>query len=461
MLNRRDFLIGGTFVAAGVMGGGFVARAAIAADQIIVAAPTTHEVVPGFVTKGMNSYSLGSNNGLPSVLRLKRDVMTAVDVENQLDAATTVHWHGLRIANTEDGVPFISQGAIEPGKSHRYHLKSADAGTYWFHPHCNTLEQMARGLSGVIIVDEDEDAGFDLDLPVLMRDFRMDGKGKFIEFAKAKNSAYAGTLGTISTANWRIEPEFEAPAGGLVRVRIVVADVTRIFQPSASGAEMQIIAYNGQPVAVPLGFEGLSLAPGERIDVAVAMPSEPGALVEFTRAGPKGPILMFALKATGPDLKRTLGMVKPLPANPLAEPDLANAETVDFRFEWSPGGDAPVPTLCGTAQFQFWSINKVAWSDAQVGLPEPTATLKLGQSYILRFINETPNSHPVHLHGMTFKILKSDKRELPQLWSDTALLLSGETVEVALVADNPGDWAIHCHVIEHQKTGLTGYVRVA
>jgi FtsP/CotA-like multicopper oxidase with cupredoxin domain len=62
---------------------------------------------------------------------------------------------------------------------------------------------------------------------------------------------------------------------------------------------------------------------------------------------------------------------------------------------------------------------------------------------------------------MTFKILKSDKRELPQLWTDTALLLSGETVDVALVADNPGDWAIHCHVIEHQKTGLTGYIRVA
>jgi FtsP/CotA-like multicopper oxidase with cupredoxin domain len=170
---------------------------------------------------------------------------------------------------------------------------------------------------------------------------------------------------------------------------------------------------------------------------------------------------MFALKSTGPDLKRTLGMAKPLPANPLKEPDLSKAETIEFLFEWSPGGDAPQPSICGTPQFQFWSINKVAWSDAQAGLPEPTATLRMGQSYILRFINKTPNSHPVHLHGMTFKILKSDKRQLPQLWSDTALILSGETVDVALVADNPGDWAIHCHVIEHQKTGLTGYIRVA
>ena len=459
-MNRREFLMGSTCVLSGVAGGGFAAKAAMMADQTIIAKATTHEIVPGFMTKAMNTYNLGSEAELPSVLRMKRDVTMAVDVTNQLDSATTVHWHGLRIANSEDGVPFISQGAIEAGKTHRYNLKSPDAGTYWFHPHCNTLEQMARGLSGIIIVEEDEDAGFDLDLPVLMRDFRMDGKGEFIEFAKAKNSAYGGTLGTISTANWQIEPEIEAPAGGLVRVRIVVADVTRIFQPAANGADMQIIAYNGHPVAVPLSFDGLSLAPGERIDVAVAMPSEPGALVEFTRAGPKGPVRMFALKANGPDLKRTLGMAKPLLANPLKEPDLASATTVEFLFEWSPGGDAPVPSICGTPEFQFWSINKVAWSDAQAGLPEPTATLKMGQSYILRFANKTPNSHPVHLHGLTFKILKSDKRELPQLWSDTALLLSGETVDVALVADNRGDWAIHCHVIEHQKTGLTGFVRV-
>jgi FtsP/CotA-like multicopper oxidase with cupredoxin domain len=461
MINRRDFLIGSTFVAAGVAGASFAAKAAMAADQTIIAVPMFHQIVLGSITQAMNAYSVNGAQTVPSVLRMKREVMTTIDVTNQLDAATTVHWHGLRVANSEDGVPFISQGAIEPGKTHRYNLKSPDAGTFWFHPHCNTLEQMARGLSGVIIVDEDEDAGFDLDLPVLMRDFRMDGKGKFIEFAKAKNAAYGGTLGTISTANWQIEPEFEAPAGGLVRVRIVVGDVTRIFQPSANGAEMRIIAYDGQPVAEPVGFEGLSLAPGQRIDVAVAMPSEPGALVEFTRDGPKGSVRMFALKSTGPDLKRTLGMVKPLPANPLKEPDLSKAETLEFLFEWSPGGDAPQPSICGTPQFQFWSINKVAWSDAQASLPEPTATLKMGQSYILRFINKTPNSHPVHLHGMTFKILKSDKRELAQLWSDTALLLSGETVEVALIADNPGDWAIHCHVIEHQKTGLTGYIRVS
>jgi len=85
----------------------------------------------------------------------------------------------------------------------------------------------------------------------------------------------------------------------------------------------------------------------------------------------------------------------------------------------------------------------------------------MGGSYILRLRNESPNVHPIHLHGLTFKPVRSNKRTVLPNWTDTALLLKEETLDVALVADNPGDWAFHCHVIEHQKTGLAGYLRVA
>ncbi|MCB1362308.1 MAG: multicopper oxidase domain-containing protein, partial [Rhodobacteraceae bacterium] len=70
------------------------------------------------------------------------------------------------------------------------------------------------------------------------------------------------------------------------------------------------------------------------------------------------------------------------------------------------------------------------------------------------------NDHPIHLHGMSFLPLTSNLRDIARNWTDTALLLQYETMDVALVADNPGDWAFHCHVIEHQKTGLAGYLRV-
>ena len=91
----------------------------------------------------------------------------------------------------------------------------------------------------------------------------------------------------------------------------------------------------------------------------------------------------------------------------------------------------------------------------------PVADLKLGKSYVLRLRNDSPNMHPIHLHGLAFLPIRSNKRRLARNWTDTILLLKNETIDIALKADNPGDWALHCHVIEHQKTGLAGYLRVA
>jgi FtsP/CotA-like multicopper oxidase with cupredoxin domain len=328
------------------------------------------------------------------------------------------------------------------------------------HPHCNTIEQMSRGLSGIVIVDEDKPLAFDLDLPVLLRDFRLDGEGRFIAFSKPRNASRGGTLGTVATANWRPAPLFDAPAGGLVRLRLVIADVTRVYTLDFGRAPHRVIAVDGHPIRFDLDLKAFPVGPGQRLDLAVAMPEAEGATLTLTRivAGRLEPVL--TLRASGTPLGRSLAETPVLPLNPVAEPDLANAEVIPVLISWSPGGAEPVPTICGTPEFAFWSMNRVAWSDDQAAIPEPTAVMRLGRSYILRLVNESPNDHPIHLHGLAFKLLRSNLRAVPPLWTDTALLLSKETMDVALVADNPGDWAFHCHVIEHQKTGLTGYVRV-
>jgi FtsP/CotA-like multicopper oxidase with cupredoxin domain len=69
--------------------------------------------------------------------------------------------------------------------------------------------------------------------------------------------------------------------------------------------------------------------------------------------------------------------------------------------------------------------------------------------------------HPIHLHGHTFKVLDSNKVDRPVHWADTVLLTPKERVRIAFVADNPGRWMFHCHIIEHQDTGMMGYVTVA
>jgi FtsP/CotA-like multicopper oxidase with cupredoxin domain len=87
--------------------------------------------------------------------------------------------------------------------------------------------------------------------------------------------------------------------------------------------------------------------------------------------------------------------------------------------------------------------------------------LNRGRSYIFELENKSPFSHPVHIHGHTFKLLRASKQRLPAHHTDTVLLLPEEQAEVAFVADNPGDWMFHCHVIEHQESGMMGYFRVA
>ena len=95
------------------------------------------------------------------------------------------------------------------------------------------------------------------------------------------------------------------------------------------------------------------------------------------------------------------------------------------------------------------------------GFRRRIATLTRGRSYVFELSNVTPHMHPIHIHGHTFKFLRSNKRDLPVHHADTILLQPKERVEVAFVADNPGDWMFHCHIIEHQETGMMSYLRVA
>ncbi|MES0100869.1 multicopper oxidase domain-containing protein [Mesorhizobium sp. M0019] len=252
-------MLGGTAAVAVGAAGGLIAGRAVAADLTLPVSAISRSILPGTVTKGMMSFGAG---GPPPTLRLLRDRPFSIDVVNDLDEATSVHWHGLRIANAMDGVPYLTQRPIAAGESFRYTLTPPDAGTYWYHPHCNTLDQMARGLTGVLVVEDDEDAGFDQDLPLNIRDFRLGEDGQFIELFKARNAARGGTLGTVSTVNWEVTPIYDLPAGSLVRLRLAVTDVTRIGTYDLDGGTAKVIALDANPLRQPVAPRGIVVAPG-------------------------------------------------------------------------------------------------------------------------------------------------------------------------------------------------------
>lgn len=405
-----------------------------------------------------------SDNAPPPVLRMRQGEEVAFDITNTTEDYTAMHWHGLRIANTMDGVPYLTQFPFGKDQTFSYRFTPPDAGTYWYHPHCMTMRQMARGLTGALIVEERRPAEFDADLALNLRDFRLNEDGTFLPAFSARGAARSGTHGNTITTNWRDNPQYAMPSGGLVRLRVLNTDTTRIHRVFFRGAAGRVIAWDGHPILnpVPMPTEALPLriGPGQRFDVALLVPTQEGSEIILWSDVPGPPRPMASLVAEGAPLNRDLRDTPILPQNPVSTPNLNKAERLEFVFGWTSDGAASNNGFCGSFNYAFWAINRTPWPGNAAENTGPLAELKLGKSYVLRLINESPNAHPIHLHGLTFLPIASNKRVRPRNWTDTVLLEKSETIDIAFVADNPGDWAFHCHVIEHQKTGLAGYLRI-
>lgn len=202
---------------------------------------------------------------------------------------------------------------------------------------------------------------------------------------------------------------------------------------------------------MPLGKE-YWLGPGMRIDLALKVP-EVGTELSLRN----GPLRLATLRSVAHD--ETAGDWPPaLPTNPVAEPDLQRAETLRFNFEWA--GTLSTDAEQGGA-YTFWQINGQAWDINDKSCAErPIATLKRDGHYIFELRNLSQYQHPIHLHGMTFKVISSNRRKIDPWFTDTYLLGKNETARIALVADNPGVWMFHCHVIDHMETGLMAAIEV-
>jgi FtsP/CotA-like multicopper oxidase with cupredoxin domain len=198
-----------------------------------------------------------------------------------------------------------------------------------------------------------------------------------------------------------------------------------------------------------------------RLDVGLISPNNLGVEIPiYDMKGRFGVEICRLKTVAGGKTKAVKTGIPALPANPIPAPQLAAAETLSFVFEWA--GALSPSNKDGQVDHSFWLINRRAWNDhSHQNLPAPLATLKLGQSYIFELHNATPHHHPIHLHGLIFTVLESDKRELTPYHTDTILLEKNERAKIAFVADNPGRWMFHCHVIEHMQTGLMGYITIA
>ena len=405
------------------------------------------------------------------VLRVAQGDVLRVRATNDLAEPTTVHWHGLRIPNAMDGVPGVTQAPIAAsGGTFDYAFACPDAGTFWYHPHLRGHVQVAMGLHGVLIVDEPEKPAVDRDLLWVLDDWRLTREGQVAGgFGSMFDAAHGGRIGNTVTINGAVPDRVAVAAGERIRLRLANVVNARVFALRFDGHAPWVVAHDGMPCEPYQPRRGrVVLGPGMRADLVLEATGEPGAafrVIDDFYGGQAYEVVTLAygaarLRPPAPPL--TADRVR-LPPNPVPEPDVDNAQRHAITFTGGMMGGMAGGGMGGgmMGAGAVWAINGIAMTDETHAHP-PLLTLAQGRTHVLALRNETAWWHPIHVHGHSFRILSRNGRALPRRdLADTTLLAPGETAEIAFVADNPGDWMFHCHVLEHQASGMMATLRVA
>jgi FtsP/CotA-like multicopper oxidase with cupredoxin domain len=381
-------------------------------------------------------------------LRVRLGETLRVRFTNHLPEATTIHWHGVRVPNEMDGVPHVTQPPVEPGGSFVYEFTPKDAGTFWFHPHVRSSEQVERGLYGVLIVEDATPLPYARDVVWVLDDWLLDETRQiFDRFNTPHDLMHDGRWGNVVTVNARTDTALVARGGERIRLRLLNASNGRIYAPDFGGLDPKIVAVDGLYLARPIPLGRFELAPGNRLDLDLTLPAgaqsrsfsvvdrfyadRPNRLADIVVDGAAaGPIAAF-----------------PSPARarvPAWSAGLALPATKEFVLDARRGGHFGIE----------WTINNQAFAGHEHHGP-PMLTLERGGWVRLRFVNASYRLHPIHLHGMFFRLLARNGAPVDEpFFRDTVLIHSKETIDIGLVPLDAGKWMMHCHILEHAEAGM-------
>jgi FtsP/CotA-like multicopper oxidase with cupredoxin domain len=413
-------------------------------------------------------------------LRIKQGDELKVRLVNDLDQSTVVHWHGLRLPNAMDGVPFLTQKPIEPGGSFDYHFAPPDAGTFWYHTHFGSSEQLARGLYGVLIVEERVPVEVDRDLTLVVDDWRLMDDGRIQpSFGNFHDAMMAGRLGQYITLNSEDMLDLPVKTNERLRLRIVNTANSRIFQFRIAQPVARVMAVDGQPCPPTIAPKGvLRLAPGNRVDLFLDATLAPGSRAPITvddlRAG-ELEIGRLVYEAGARKREKPLPEPKQLPDNPIpAKLDVANALKLDVPLD---GGGMGIMMgrgmggmgMGGTTvpgRFQGYGVppQQRIWALAGVSATghdgPPMFKVERGRTVVLNFANRTAVPHAMHVHGHHFRQVDQSGEGWRPYWLDTVIVDVDRAEQIAFVANNPGKWMMHCHMIEHMAAGMAAWFQV-
>lgn len=394
-------------------------------------------VVRVALTAAPHAYTVGGlavdgwayDAGVPGpTLRADVGDRLVVELTNALPDPTTIHWHGLSVPYAMDGVTWRAD-PVPPGGTFTYDFVLTRPGTFWYHPHFDADGQLDRGLYGMLIVEDPDEPATDREVLLVLDDWTE---------SLGDDPHGLAPFPATWAVNGVVGPELVLRGGETVRVRILNASNTRYLDLRG----MRWIGGDQGLLPAPVEPADVLLAPGDRAELewlvgaeGFTLRTEAYTLDGGVALGEAQELLTVAVQDGAPAPPPIAWPVDPTP--PASDPG-----ATDITWVFSGEGDA-------------WLIDGEKYPDVTI------ETLALGQEAVIEVRNLSATEHPFHLHGHAFEVLSAGG--VAPGWrrvEDTVNVRIREAVRLKLVADNPGDWMAHCHVLPHAHDGMMTVLRV-
>ncbi|MDP9052379.1 MAG: multicopper oxidase family protein [Acidobacteriota bacterium] len=427
------------------------------ADHSLTIKPCTIEI-----SQGVNIKTLAYNSQVPGpLLRLRQGKPVTIDVTNSTGSADIVHWHGLTTDVVNDGAMEEGSPMIAPGETRRYHLTPNPAGLRWYHTHTMAGDNLNvgtyTGQFGFLLVEGASDPNqYDQEVFLAVHHWQPSFV-PMVETMQAQSANHPMTPGSDVGYKYATINQHRLGAGEPIRVKQGQRVVMRLLNASATenvvlalpGHTFRIIAMDGNPVPNSREVEVVSLAVGERVDAIVEMKSPGvwvlGSTLEKSRQMGLGIVVEYAGKSGPPVWKDPASLAWDYSqfANPNTAP--APDETITLAL-------MDLGPMNGS-KFDTWAINGTSWPAI-----EPLK-VQQGKRYRLVFQNASGDQHPMHIHRHTFEVVSIGDKNFSGLKKDVINVMPLDTVAVDLIADNPGDSLMHCHMQLHMDFGFMQMIK--
>ncbi len=471
-------------------------------ELVPMASGDTLDISVSMVRRTLNGHEMimfGYNGQYPGpLIQAEKDATIIVRVTNEIEMPTTIHWHGIRIDNRFDGVPGVTQSAIERGESFTYEVHVPDAGMFWYHPHVREDVQQDLGLFGNLLVtspDPDYYGPAHREEVFVLDDMLMDDQGAIPWGDSAPTHALMGRFGNVMMVNGETDYRLDAKKGEVVRFYLTNVANTRTFNVTFGGNPVKIVASDVGRYEREQWIPSVVIAPAERYVVDVRF-DDPGevAISNTIQAidhfrGTFYPhvdtlsIVTVSDEAADPaiseafeelrehddvvaDIDRFRQYFGRAPDHELETTvriqDLPNSIVIQMEsdtlffppIEWNDG--MPMMNWLSTGEQVTWILK-----DRKTGAENGDIhwNFSVGDVVKIKVFN-TPDSfhpmnHPIHIHGQRFLVLNKDGVESDNLvWKDTAIVPVGSTMDFLVEMSNPGEWMVHCHIAEHLHAGM-------